>query len=783
MPLAALAGGLLGNWLSARRQEQDAEDASVQRMGKIMGLIADPENTQIPMDLKAEAHKYLIDSLHTHGRKEDKALIDQMDQVLTKAIPYRYGLAQAQKQPAPTGPDQLPTSLGLQAPQTANYGLSTLAPPQQTGAPATGAADVAGAAAAPAEPSTRRQLVLQKDGSMKTVIVPNHPGATASGGQPFGLAPPAAAATTTTSTQAAAPRRSRLGAVLGPLAGVATGVEQAFTGIPRNVTRNWPNVPDESVVLSPAMAAQMKAREAGGAAAAGAQAQLDALLAPGGALGVDTLTKQGMKPDEIQRVRSAAIEKAGGVPASALSGRTRTLGKLLSGGDPRVRELGGVKGKLYQGVVDETGELVKIYEAADAAQTISKAFSDKVFAYEHRAQNPLSHEQAVQQASADIIQSGMLGMDQKEMNLFLTENLAQIERTPESTLPTLTAPTTPTLTPTSAPGTSTAAPSVGVTGPTGPPSPVGSPTPTSVQQPGGGTTYLAPPDRPGGQPVTTQAMAQPQATTPQPGGGRFQFAQLTQPKPGGGVELSDAGKRAALGLGNAVTPGMTAGRGGREIQLARENAELAVAQVMGVTPDKVVEAAGELRAQQQAVQDNTQYLGNLERVLGQLDEQVALYKDAARDLNLIDPRLLNRPWMALAKLTTTGNQKLDNYLVSINAMNKTYTQLTAGGVMSKGMPPPDVAAKVGSLNDEAMTAKDAIWVASRIVTEGDADRRGYAKAIAANKTAAANNLIMRALAGRTGPADAGGGGGRGDSGATGPADYEFDPKTGRLVKR
>jgi hypothetical protein len=206
--LLGIVSGITSNIVGARRAEQAQDDNYFQQMAGIMAKVADPDNPDWDLKQKAQAHQYLVESLGEHGNtKEDKQLAQRMGEFLKVAIPARYAQrlhAQQQKQIAAAGaPDR--TDLGLQTPQNLNY-LPAFAGTQQQ--------PQADAAAAPAQAADR--------------------------------------AATSAATPAQAAPRGGIHAALRTLAGIGTGVgtglEQAFTGMPRNVTRNWPRIPDPSLV-------------------------------------------------------------------------------------------------------------------------------------------------------------------------------------------------------------------------------------------------------------------------------------------------------------------------------------------------------------------------------------------------------------------------------------------------------------------------------------------------------------------------------------------------------
>lgn len=204
--LLGIVSSLVGNIAHAKKQEQAEDDAYWQRMSLVMGAVMD--NPSMPLPVQDQARQFYYDTLTKHAGKEGKEQAEQMNEFLKKALPVRKAVQKRQQEDAttqamgaPAGPAALTGGADRQGqtPQNTPY-LPAFAGAPPTPQPAPGPAPPAPPPSADAGPS-----------GPTYANAAGYLGAYPGGGQ-------------------------RRGGLMGALAGIGGGVQEALTGMPARHT-------------------------------------------------------------------------------------------------------------------------------------------------------------------------------------------------------------------------------------------------------------------------------------------------------------------------------------------------------------------------------------------------------------------------------------------------------------------------------------------------------------------------------------------------------------------
>ena len=90
--------------------------------------------------------------------------------------------------------------------------------------------------------------------------------------------------------------------------------------------------------------------------------------------------------------------------------------------------------------------------------------------------------------------------------------------------------------------------------------------------------------------------------------------------------------------------------------------------------------------------------------------------------------LLNKAWKSIS-INTVGNPDLRQYMLALNAMQRQYGVLTAGGALSNAMLPVSVGEKVEELMSPNQTLAEAIASVAQVKKETEIEKAGYLKSI------------------------------------------------------
>lgn len=220
------------------------------------------------------------------------------------------------------------------------------------------------------------------------------------------------------------------------------------------------------------------------------------------------------------------------------------------------------------------------------------------------------------------------------------------------------------------------------------------------------------------------------------------------------------------------------GRGGMAGQIGVKRGMELIAKRAGVDPMTLNANLVQDKGVAKQLMDTVQRTGAIQRLNNTLDMHGTILATAAAKIPQTDAPFLNTPVQKLIR-GTVGSPELKRYLIAINAVQREYAYLTAGGAQSKAMLPVTVTNTMDKLFQENSTLAEILAGVDQVKIEAKAETA------AMNKTQ--QDLIDRLRGGITGRAVSGqqgapatpppaGGPKVGDVQSHAGATYKFDGK-------
>jgi len=171
-----------------------------------------------------------------------------------------------------------------------------------------------------------------------------------------------------------------------------------------------------------------------------------------------------------------------------------------------------------------------------------------------------------------------------------------------------------------------------------------------------------------------------------------------------------------------------AGRGGAAGQVGIQRGMESVQKLTGLDPVAFQTMAVVNKDKAKGIGDTIQRYVAVQRLTELMDGFGANVIETGQKAIATGSPVLNQAWRSIST-RSVGNPEIRQYLLALNALQRQYSVLTAGGALSRAMLPVSVAESVDKLLSPDATLAEAIASVSQLKTETKIEKDGYQRSI------------------------------------------------------